>query len=62
MTCVNRVWDDLPLNVAIDDQFSEYLLDLLNYGVMRYVADNGDETGFKLWQSYRMVKLLKNPG
>lgn len=38
--------------------------DLLTYGITRYYADNGEETGFKLWQNYRMdqVKLLKNPG
>jgi hypothetical protein len=52
--------------VDIDDQFREYLNDLLDYGVTRYIADNGEETGFKLWQNYRMdqvqLKLLKNPG
>lgn len=51
---------------SMDDQLREYLLNLLDYGVTRYVADNGDETGFKLWQNYRMdqvqLKILKNPG
>ncbi len=56
----------LKLNVEIDDQFREYIDDLLTYGVTRYTVDHGDETGFMLWQNYRMdqvqLKLLKNPG
>ena len=55
----------LRLDVEPDDQFVEYILDLIEYGLVRYVIDNGDETGFKLWQNYRMdqvqLKLLKNP-
>lgn len=54
------------VDVELDEQFIEYLDDLLTYGLTRYVADYGAETGFKLWQSYRMdqvqLKLLKNPG
>lgn len=56
----------ITLNVSIDDQFSEYLDDLLTYGITRYIAENGDRTEFGLWQNYRMdqvqLKLLKNPG
>ena len=56
----------LALDVTVDDQLQEYLDDLLNYGITRYTIDNGEETGFKLWQNYRMdqvqLKLLKNPG
>lgn len=56
----------LRLDVEPDDQFVEYILDLIEYGLVRYMIDNGDETGFKLWQNYRMdqvqLKLLKNPG
>ena len=55
----------LRLDVEPDDQFVEYILDLIEYGLVRYMIDNGDETGFKLWQNYRMdqvqLKLLKNP-
>ena len=44
----------------------EYVQDLIEYGLIRYVIDNGNETGFKLWLNYRMdqvqLKLLKNPG
>jgi hypothetical protein len=54
------------LDVKMDDQFKDYLNDLLTYGITRYGIDNGTETGFKLWQNYRMdqvqLKLLKNPG
>ena len=53
-------------NVSLDDQFIEYLEDLFEYGLTRYATDYGEETGFKLWQSYRMdqvqLKLLNNPG
>lgn len=52
-------------DINIDDQFKEYLDDLLTYGLTRYTVDYGTETGFKLWHSYRMdqvqLKLLKNP-
>ncbi len=52
-------------SVSIDDQFLEYLEDLLNYGLTQFDAEYGKETGFKLWHSYRMdqvqLKLLKNP-
>ena len=52
--------------IPLDDQFIEYLDDLLEYGLTRFTADYGNETGFKLWQSYRIdqvqLKLLKNPG
>lgn len=62
---VKQQGDVLSLDVAIDDQFLEYTEDLIEYGLIRYVIDNGDETGFKLWQNYRMdqvqLKLLKNP-
>ena len=54
------------IDVPLDEQFVEYLEDLLTYGLTRYTADYGAETDFKLWQSYRMdqvqLKLLKNPG
>ena len=62
---VSRTGDTLSLNVEMDDQFLEYLEDLIEYGLTRYTVDNGDETGFKLWSTYRMeqvqLKLLKNP-
>ena len=52
--------------VTLDSDYVEYLEDLLTYGLTRYTVDYGAETGFKLWQSYRMdqvqLKLLKNPG
>lgn len=55
----------LYLKVKSDDQFREYLEDLLSYGITRYYAENGDSTDFRLWGNYRMdqvqLKLLKNP-
>lgn len=57
--------DKLNLAVEMDEDFKEYILDLLSYGLTRYSIDFGDETEFKLWQSYRMdqvqMKFLKNP-
>ena len=55
----------VSLNVPVDEQLEEYVNDLLVYGLTRYQAEYGDETGFLLWQSYRMdqvqLKLCKNP-
>jgi len=57
--------DVLRLNVELDAEFVAYLKDLLTYGLTRYFIDFGEETGFKLWQSYRMDQVqqlfLKNP-
>lgn len=63
---IERKGNHITLNVGLDDQFVEYLDDLLTYGITRYFAENGDRTDFVLWQNYRMdqvqLKLLKNPG
>lgn len=54
------------VDIPMDNDFMDYLNDLLAYGLTRYTVDYGEETGFKLWQSYRMdqvqLKFLKNPG
>ena len=53
------------LNIPTDEQFVEYIDDLLTYGLTRYLAEYGQETDFKLWHSYRMdqvlLKMLKDP-
>lgn len=63
---VTKTNNELSLCTKLDDQLREYVDDLLTYGITRYYADYGEETGFKLWQNYRMdqvqLKLLKNPG
>lgn len=63
---IERDGDQLTLQVAVDDQYKEYLLDVLTYGLTRYAAENGSDCSFRLWQNYRMdqvqLKLLKNPG
>ncbi|MDF2988411.1 MAG: putative helicase [Eubacterium sp.] len=63
---VNKADEGLAISVTLDDQFTEYLEDLISYGLTRFEIDNGDETGFKLWQNYRIdqvqLKLLRNPG
>ena len=66
LKCIYQEGNTVSLEVLIDDQLREYLDDLLLYGLTRYTVDYGEETGFKLWQNYRMdqvqLKLLKNPG
>lgn len=56
----------ITLNVPMDEQFYEYVQDLLAYGLTRFTVDFGDLEEFKLWSSYRMdqvqLKLCKNPG
>lgn len=65
MQFIKRKDNVLSLEVGTDEQFKEYLDDLLLYGITRYTIENGEETGFKLWQNYRMdqvhMKLLSNP-
>lgn len=57
--------DRFSLLVTMDDQLQEYMEDLIDYGLTRFVIDHGDGQGFTLWQNYRMdqvqLKLLKNP-
>lgn len=66
MSYISKSDNMLSLDVDLDDQIKEHLDDLIEYGITRYIVDNGEETGFKLWQNYRMdqvqLKLLKNPG
>lgn len=54
------------VDMTLDNEYLDYLDDLLAYGLTRFTIDYGEETGFKLWQSYRMdqvqLKFLKNPG
>ncbi len=62
---VRKEGTNLKLSVEMDEDFEDYVLDLLSYGLTRYFIDFGDENDFKLWQSYRMdqvqMKFLKNP-
>ncbi|MGE4284579.1 MAG: DUF3427 domain-containing protein, partial [Clostridia bacterium] len=55
----------VSIQVPIDDQYREWIKDLINYGLTRYIIDFGDTEDFKLWSSYRMdqvqLKLCKNP-
>ena len=55
----------LSLNIEIDQQFSEYLEDLLSYGVTQYESSYKNAEKFILWHNYRMdqvqLKLLKDP-
>jgi len=58
--------DEIKLNTQLDDQYVEYVQDLLSYGLTRYIVDHDDAEDFKLWGSYRIeqvqLKLCKNPG
>lgn len=58
--------DHLAFNVKMDDDFREYLDDLLSYGLERFEidnADNLDENGimrtFKLWNNYNKSNVLR---
>ena len=66
MKFVESIFNNISLTVDLDDQFTEYIEDLIEYGLIRYSVDIGEETGFKLWQNYRMdqvqLKLLNDPG
>lgn len=56
----------MKLTVNVDAQLKEYVEDLTEYGLTRFIVENGVETDFRLWNSYRIdqvqLKLLKNPG
>lgn len=53
------------LSVKLDDQFKDYMYDLLSYGLKRYDTEYRSSDKFLLWHSYRMdqvqLKLLKDP-
>lgn len=55
----------IHLNVRMDDQFREYLNDLLDYGITQYEEIYRNSEKFILWHDYRMdqvqLKLLKDP-
>jgi superfamily II DNA or RNA helicase len=55
----------LSLNVTIDEQFTEYMEDLLAYGMTQYEGSYKNAEKFILWHNYRMdqvqLKLLKDP-
>ena len=57
--------DIIYLNVRIDDQFKEYMMDLLKYGITQYDETYRNAEKFILWHDYRMdqvqLKLLKDP-
>lgn len=53
------------LNAKIDEQFSEYIDDLLTYGMKQYESNYSNSEKFILWHNYRMdqvqLKMLKDP-
>lgn len=57
--------NNLLLNVNIDEQFREYLEDLLSYGITQYDNSYKHAEKFILWHNYRMdqvqLKMLKDP-
>lgn len=56
----------LMLNVKRDEQFNEYVEDLIAYGIAQYDSSFKDSNKFSLWHNYRLdqvqLKLLKDPG
>jgi superfamily II DNA or RNA helicase len=57
---------NLSLNVAVDRELTDYLKDLVMYGLTRYGAEYANNEQFVLWKAYRkdqvQLKLCKNPG
>jgi len=55
----------LSLNTKIDEQFKDYMEDLLAYGITQYESNYKNAEKFVLWHDYRMdqvqLKLLKDP-
>lgn len=62
---INIADNMIHINVRIDDQFKEYMLDLLKYGISQYEETYRNSEKFILWHDYRMdqvqLKLLKDP-
>ncbi len=62
---INSESEPLSLNVTIDEQFTEYMEDLLTYGMTQYESNYKNAEKFILWHNYRMdqvqLKLLKDP-
>lgn len=55
----------ISLNTKLDEQFEEYMEDLLTYGITQYENNYKNCETFLLWHNYRMdqvqLKLLKDP-
>lgn len=62
---VKEVEGGFSLNTKLDDQFKEYMEDLLSYGIAQYESNYKNSEKFLLWHNYRMdqvqLKLLKDP-
>lgn len=62
---VKEVEGRFSLNTKLDDQFKEYMEDLLSYGIAQYESNYKNSEKFLLWHNYRMdqvqLKLLKDP-
>ena len=62
---IKNIDDIIHINVRIDDQFKEYMLDLLKYGIAQYEETYRNSEKFILWHDYRkdqvQLKLLKDP-
>ena len=59
--------DTLSLGCELNNEFNNYLVDLLEYGLTKYKADYANNTGmFLLWNSYTksqvQLKRCVNPG
>lgn len=55
----------IELSCVVDAEFSEYMADLLDYGLSQYLVRYKDEDDFLLYQDYRqdqaLLKILENP-
>lgn len=58
MSFISREGDSISIDAELDDQFREYLYDLLDYGLTRYGIDHDEGSAFTLWKNYRMDQVL----
>lgn len=56
-----RADDNLySLNIEVDDDFKDYMTDLIEYGLIRYQIENGNTSeGLPLWNSYTKEGVLR---
>ncbi|MDD7318410.1 MAG: DUF3427 domain-containing protein [Prevotella sp.] len=56
---------DIFFRCGVDNEFIEFISDLIEYGLSQYAVRYNDEDGFLLYQDYRqdqaLLKILENP-
>lgn len=62
---VEQTIDEVNFSCEVETEFTEYVTDLLTYGLSQYAVRYTDEEDFLLYQDYRkeqaLLKILDNP-